>query len=187
MTTRGGMNMLPHCVQTSVVDLGPSCSGLSFRKKPSCMCRRECPSKSFGEGVAARCCRSGGASLASGIAGSDWQELLSICGAKASVVSRRRRRFTRFRGQSFWLLFLVSGRAPYLQSRLSRLQAALTDTCKILQHERLMCTFAKYSSGNATNFIQDMTSSHNLPTDNCSTAIPRTCTLWKVPGVSSIE
>lgn len=26
--TRGGMNMLPHCVQTSVVDLGPRCSGL---------------------------------------------------------------------------------------------------------------------------------------------------------------
>lgn len=39
MTTRGGMNMLPHCVQTSVVDLGPRGSGLSFRKKPTCMCR----------------------------------------------------------------------------------------------------------------------------------------------------
>lgn len=43
--TRGGMNMLPHCVQTSVVDLGPRCSGLGFRKKPSCMCRRECSLK----------------------------------------------------------------------------------------------------------------------------------------------
>lgn len=43
--TRGSMNMLPHCVQTSVVDLGPRCSGLTFRKKPACMCRRECPSK----------------------------------------------------------------------------------------------------------------------------------------------
>lgn len=43
--TRGSMNMLPHCVQTSVVDLGPRRSGLSFRKKPSCMCRREWSSK----------------------------------------------------------------------------------------------------------------------------------------------
>lgn len=42
------MNMLPHCVQTSVVDLGPRCSGLSFRKKPACMCRRECSSKVYG-------------------------------------------------------------------------------------------------------------------------------------------
>lgn len=42
------MNMLPHCVQTSVVDLGPRCSGLSFRKKPACMCRRKCCSKGYG-------------------------------------------------------------------------------------------------------------------------------------------
>ena len=40
--TRGSMNKLPHCVQTSVVDLGPRRSGLSFQKKLACMCRREC-------------------------------------------------------------------------------------------------------------------------------------------------
>lgn len=45
-TTRASMNMLPHCVQTSVVGLGPRRSGLSFRKKPTCMFRRECFSKS---------------------------------------------------------------------------------------------------------------------------------------------
>lgn len=51
MTTRGGMNMLPHCVQTSVVDLGPRGSGLSFRKKPTCMCRSECSSKSHSDNL----------------------------------------------------------------------------------------------------------------------------------------
>lgn len=42
--------MLPHCVQTSVVDLGPRCSGLSFRKKPSCMCCRGPSSRSHSDG-----------------------------------------------------------------------------------------------------------------------------------------
>lgn len=83
----------------------------------------------------------------------------------------------------------MSGRAPSLAVTTIVTIASRADRhLQYLEHDHPIRTFACYSSGNATNFIQDFTLRPQLlPTGNCSTATTQFGSCWRVAAVSLIE